>query len=1044
MCPQCRPISPAKTTMALYRKSNGEEVVLASGSCLGVGGEARICVVPSLPGLVAKLYHRPADPYTRKLQAMLANPPTDPTAASGHISIAWPVDLVVEDAPDGRCVGFLMPRVSEMARIIDFFHPRTRRSKSPLFNYLYLHRTARNLAACFHALHEKGYVVGDVNESNILVKETAMVSLVDTDSFQIPDPAGGVLCRCPVGKPDYTPRELHGRAFDQVDRAPEHDVFGLAVLIFQLLMEGTHPFAGVYQGRGEAPSIMARIAAGEFPFAKEWLGNFLPPPSAPEFQFVHPRLRELFLRCFCEGHKDLRLRPSAAEWRDALIEAEEDLVTCHVNEQHKHGSHLAACPWCDRIMRLGGLDPFPSPQAVQHGLHLEPAAAVQTPLPSPTRLASAPPRSGPVPPRSGPGYALPQLDPVPIAAWYESPVRLLQTGSSPGKWRWIVLAGLAASWLWVLGSGSWIQGGCAGVALLLFGLAAARIEAVSSGLGRRRQPLLWCCALSLLLQFGVPAVRGFPVNGLRRCLSAIPLLISRNPRPAVPDRSPFLSSTPEDPSALVSIGPAVDVPTNRPTPAATPPPPNLLHLSRYRLTNSLGMQFVAVPHSNCPVLVSVWETRAQDYEVFLKATGCPPPKQGLPEPTYPAVNVSWNNANDFCQWLTAKERAEGLIKPEDQYRLPTEQEWNVTLTTSDDSYVWGPQWPAPEGVGHCSETRWKSSRSTAPVGSFVANELGLHDLIGNVWEWTSDPAPQRPNGRRLCGGSYRTSLRDERTLNRKNKDGLTDSLAAEKLGPDLGFRVVLETQASREFVDALPRTASLVALPPPGPSQRWLNSLGMRLVPLAGSSVLMAIWETRVRDYDAFAREAGFTPPRPRFEQTPDHPVVNVNWEDAAAFCQWLTRKEQREERIGPGQKYRLPTDLEWSHAIGLGSEEGDTPADRHAQRDRFGYPWNPRKWSVPQGYGNYSRWDSFSFTAPVGSFPPNGLGLYDLSGNVWEWCRDEMTAGRPVLRGSSYAEPFDVGVPDPLLSAHRRSDPRAHRRENNGFRIVLDLNPAQ
>src|SRR5712691_4689158 len=89
--------------------------------------------------------------------------------------------------------------------------------------------------------------------------DTALVTLVDTDSFQVCEPHNGVVYRCPVGKPEFTPPELQGCPFAQVDRAPEHDLFGLAVLLFQLLMEGTHPFAGVYQGHGDPPPYETRI-----------------------------------------------------------------------------------------------------------------------------------------------------------------------------------------------------------------------------------------------------------------------------------------------------------------------------------------------------------------------------------------------------------------------------------------------------------------------------------------------------------------------------------------------------------------------------------------------------------------------------------------------------------------------------------------------------------------------------------------------------------------------------------------------------------------
>ena len=186
---------------------------------------------------------------------MVANPPENPMAQEWHIAIAWPFDLLRTVDDSQRIVGFLMPCVKGMYPILDFYNPKTRRQKCPFFNYRYLHRAASNLAAAVGALHAREYCIGDVNESNILVSDTALVTLVDTDSFQVREAANGTVYRCPVGKPEFTPPELQGKSFGQLDRTPEHDLFGLAVLIFQLLMEGSHPFSGIFQGIGDPASL---------------------------------------------------------------------------------------------------------------------------------------------------------------------------------------------------------------------------------------------------------------------------------------------------------------------------------------------------------------------------------------------------------------------------------------------------------------------------------------------------------------------------------------------------------------------------------------------------------------------------------------------------------------------------------------------------------------------------------------------------------------------------------------------------------------------
>jgi DNA-binding helix-hairpin-helix protein with protein kinase domain len=339
---------------------------------LGRGGEACIYTVPTDANAVAKVYHKPSEVQARKLEVMLNHPPENPTASLGHISIAWPTELLRAADGSDRIVGFLMPRIRGMRPIIDFYNPRTRRQHCPLFSYQYLLRTARNLAAAFAALHASGYCVGDVNESNILVSDTALVTVVDTDSFQVYDPDNDFVHRCPVGKPEFTPPELQNKTFAKCDRAVPHDLFGLAVLIFQLLMEGTHPFSGIYQGAGEPPPYEARIAAGHFTYSQNRSVPYVPTPIAPPWKILHPSLQELFLRCFEDGHSNPLLRPSAQSWVLALAEAEDALVSCSTNPQHRYSSHLEICPWCERSLRLGGRDPFPSPQVIATREHLKP------------------------------------------------------------------------------------------------------------------------------------------------------------------------------------------------------------------------------------------------------------------------------------------------------------------------------------------------------------------------------------------------------------------------------------------------------------------------------------------------------------------------------------------------------------------------------------------------------------------------------------------------------------------------------------------------
>lgn len=357
--------------MQVLRSVQKQEIINLS-VIVGRGGEACIYAVPSDDNLVAKVYHKPKLTSVQKLRAMLANRPVDPTANIGHISIAWPQELLETVDGSNKIVGFLMPKIEGMRPIVDFYNPGTRRQHCPLFNYHYLLRTARNLAAAFVALHASGYCIGDVNESNILVSDTALVTLVDTDSFQVKNMEDNQVYRCLMGKPEYTPPELQNKTFADYNREAYHDLFGLGVLIFQLLMEGTHPFSGIFQGASDPPSYEARIAAGHFTYSQNKKVPYISTPIAPGWNLLHPSLQELFLNCFEKGHENPHLRPTAQTWLSTLANVEETLVTCPDNPQHLYYNHLQECPWCQRTIRLGGRDPFPSVEAIVNKQHLQP------------------------------------------------------------------------------------------------------------------------------------------------------------------------------------------------------------------------------------------------------------------------------------------------------------------------------------------------------------------------------------------------------------------------------------------------------------------------------------------------------------------------------------------------------------------------------------------------------------------------------------------------------------------------------------------------
>ncbi len=240
----------------------------------------------------------------------------------------------------------------------------------------------------------------------------------------------------------------------------------------------------------------------------------------------------------------------------------------------------------------------------------------------------------------------------------------------------------------------------------------------------------------------------------------------------------------------------------------------------------------------------------------------------------------------------------------------------------------------------------------------------------------------------------------------------------------------------------------------PAKGEPGVNSLGMKFVPVRGAHVLFCIWKTRVQDFEAFVRATGYdatqgmfslqadgwspagnTWKNPGFTQSPTHPVCGVSWEDAKAFCKWLTEKERADGRLQASQEYRLPTEAEWNAAVGTGK-----------------YPWGDQ-WPPPRNAGNYAGeeskagapvdWktisgynDGFARTSPVGNYNANTAGLFDIGGNLWEWCEDlyNRDSEEHVLRGASWY--YDK--PDRIQSSYRNKGDPGGRYDDIGFRCVL------
>jgi DNA-binding helix-hairpin-helix protein with protein kinase domain len=323
--------------MTDYFDSHGHLVRL--GKKLGSGGEGAVFEVQGDARLVAKIYHRPAkETQAEKLEAMTL------LATEELLRFAALPIATLSQIRSGPVAGMVMPRVRDQAEIHTLYSPAHRKTHSPDKDWGFLIHVALNVAAVFDSLHEKSIVIGDVNQGNVLVSSRGTVTLIDCDSFQVS--ANGRVYSCEVGVAHFTPPELQGQSFHGTVRTANHDLFGLAILIFHLLCMGRHPFAGRFTGMGEPPPLEKAIEQFRYAYSRNVKTNMLPPPQTLMVPAVMPALAELFERAFTKGSELSDGRPTATEWHAALRDLKLQLKPCAADLGHKYPNYLGTCPWC--------------------------------------------------------------------------------------------------------------------------------------------------------------------------------------------------------------------------------------------------------------------------------------------------------------------------------------------------------------------------------------------------------------------------------------------------------------------------------------------------------------------------------------------------------------------------------------------------------------------------------------------------------------------------------------------------------------------------
>jgi formylglycine-generating enzyme required for sulfatase activity len=493
-------------------------------------------------------------------------------------------------------------------------------------------------------------------------------------------------------------------------------------------------------------------------------------------------------------------------------------------------------------------------------------------------------------------------------------------------------------------------------------------------------------------------------------LGVIALIISRDHSQPKPALSPSATSG-QPPSASIPAAPLISV---LPAPPSAPPAFDSNNSSGPKpskigdtWTNSLGMTFAYIPAGTFVMGSPSGEPGRNGDEIQHKVTLTKSFLMGTTDVTqarwkavmednlsdnvgddFPVDRVSYASAVRFCKMLSAKEGR--------HYRLPTEAEWEyASRAGTTTTYFTGGDEKALADAG------WyvgNSDKQTHPVGQKMANAWGLYDMLGNVWQWssdwygkysdgeTSDPqGPDNGTARVLRGGCWDSNSRDCRCAARGQYRPL-EPPGYFGLRPVLDSVAVAPVVLSPPLSMGRPPDAKISGSPKPSKiGDTWTNSLGMTFAYIpAGTFVMGSPADEADREGNETQHKVtltksflmGTTPvtqarwkavmgDNPSEYAGDDLPVDRVSYAGALAFCKMLSAKE--------GRRYRLPTEAEWEYACRAGTTTTYyTGGDEKALADAGWYAGNSDKQTHPVGQKNANAW-----------------GLYDMLGNVWQWCSD-------------------------------------------------------
>lgn len=335
----------------------GQKAIDVDNSRIGGGGEGT--VYSAAHGKYIKLYNWKKNDIEeieeikskfKKIVYMISNAPEKID------DLGWPESMLFSSntGAESSFSGFVMKAFRGYHSIGNVYDTDERNKIFGSITWNFLFTTARNIAFVVEQLHNSGYILGDINEGNILVDDHAQVAFIDCDSYKI---IGNSFGEKTVGMDEYTPPErlkIKKLGVENIDQ----ERFSLAILLFKILMLGAHPYNVLYSGKGEIPLRMENIIACRSIFSKTKI-----PPSTPPLWVLPDRLLNLFKRAFGPGCSSPDQRPSSAEWYKAFESVRNQIkpLECNVNSNHIYfeSSKTLGCPWCTYQKQIG-IDPFPS------------------------------------------------------------------------------------------------------------------------------------------------------------------------------------------------------------------------------------------------------------------------------------------------------------------------------------------------------------------------------------------------------------------------------------------------------------------------------------------------------------------------------------------------------------------------------------------------------------------------------------------------------------------------------------------------------------